>query len=222
VNSAFFGLPRRISNVAEAVSYLGLELVKAIVLTAEAQGSAGQIPNYEGFSLEHLTSRAMFGARLARSMLSDSVKMQDCMAASFLQDVGLLVMSSKMHETFTRVLASARTSGEGLHAAELEELGVTHAEIGAYLLGIWGLPYSVVEAVAFHHTPDASLAETFDVVTAVHVASALAEEFGPPAPAGVISTGARLDEEHLRRLGVLDKLPVWRDLARREAQRAAI
>jgi HD-like signal output (HDOD) protein len=219
VNSAFFGLPRRVTNVSEAVSYLGLELVKAIVLTAEAQGSAGAIPAYDGFSLEHLNAQAMFGGRLARSMLADPVKMQDCVAASFLQDVGLLVMSAKMQTTFARVLATARADGEGLYAAELKELGVSHAEIGAYLLGIWGLPYPVVEAVAFHHSPDSSLTETFDVVSAVHVASALSEEFGPPAPTGVIKAGAQLDEEHLRRVGVLDKLPAWREMARREAKR---
>jgi HD-like signal output (HDOD) protein/CheY-like chemotaxis protein len=221
VNSAFFGLPRRVTSVAEAVSYLGLELIKAVVLAAEAQGSAGAIPRYEGFSLEHLNDRAMFGGRLARSMFTDAVKMQDCVAASFLQDVGLLVLSSKMRDRFQRVLNTAREQGQGLHAAELQELGVTHAEIGAYLLGIWGLPYPVVEAVAFHHSPDGSKTETFDVVSAVHVASALAEELGPPAPPGVIGSGAVLDEEHLRRVGVLDKLPAWRALARREAQRMA-
>jgi len=60
-----------------------------------------------------------------------------------------------------------------LHVVEREHLGTTHADIGAYLLGLWGLPYDVIEAVARHHTPWPDV-EVLDIATAVRLADSLA------------------------------------------------
>jgi HD-like signal output (HDOD) protein len=145
------------------------------------------------------------------------VASQDAFAASMLQDVGLLVLASKMSERFGKVLAAARGGERSLEEAETEVLGVTHAEVGAYLLGIWGLPYPVVEAVAFHHQPRRSSATTLDVVSGVHVASALAHELHVGHADG-LACGPTLDVEWLRGLGLGDRIPTWRNLAMYEAK----
>src|SRR5262249_36457936 len=89
-------------------------------------------------------------------------------------------------------------------------LGATYAEIGAYLLGLWGLPDPIVEAVAWQHSLDQCPAEGFSPIIAVHVADALTA-IDPDAPEGQRPT-ALLDETNLNRLGLGDRLPVWRDL----------
>jgi HD-like signal output (HDOD) protein len=86
-------------------------------------------------------------------------------------------------------------------------LGCTHAEVGAYLLGIWGLPDTIVEAVAFHHKPSLSVAAGFSALTAVHVGNAIAHEI-PEATGAMADT--RLDLGYLDTLGLREQVPIWR------------
>ena len=110
------------------------------------------------------------------------------------------------------VLAVARPpQGEG---AESSHAAVGHAAVGAYLLGVWGVPQQVVEAVAYHHQPREAPHPAFDVVAAVHIADALvrereAEVSGRPGDVG----HAILDEEYVRLVGAEDRLPQWRAAA---------
>jgi HD-like signal output (HDOD) protein len=92
---------------------------------------------------------------------------------------------------------------------EVDAFGTSHAETGAYLLGFWGLPFVVVEAVARHHDPETVSHSEFDVLSAVHVADLLAREVETGSSASL--TAGRL--AYLEKLGVLDKLDGWRALA---------
>src|ERR1039458_8550701 len=86
---------------------------------------------------------------------------------------------------------------------ELEIFGATHAGLAAYLFGLWGLPAAIVEAVAFHHTPEKSELKKFSALPAVHVANALAEE----SPAG------SLNLDYLHQIGLAHRLDDWQDTA---------
>ena len=103
-------------------------------------------------------------------------------------------------------------------AAEKEVIGATHAEVGAYLLGLWGLPYPIVEAVAHHHWPEAVEHEGFDVVDSIRLAECLAYEAAPEgySPCEVPSP---LDPAYVAGLGVGDRLDSWRELARKTVER---
>ena len=111
-----------------------------------------------------------------------------------------------------KVQLARKTTGRPSHELEAEMLGVTHAEVGAYLLGLWGLPYPIIEAVAYHHNPSAALERTFDIPTAVSVANALVEEMTENRTIGIA--------EHLQSLGVIDELPGWTAIAREELQQS--
>jgi hypothetical protein len=113
-------------------------------------------------------------------------------------------------EWYSAVLTKASNDGRAVWEAEQNEFGATHAEIGAFLLGLWGLSDSIVEAVAYHHRPGACLGQSFAPLTAVHVADALRQEQGeyfrgcsPPA----------LDMTYLERLNLTERLPQWREVA---------
>ena len=90
---------------------------------------------------------------------------------------------------------------------ELETFGCTHAHVGAYLFGIWGLPDAIVEAVAFHHNPGQCPAADFGPLAAVHVANVFEQEQrrppGAPAPAA-------LDTPYLSAMGLDERVPAWR------------
>ena len=97
-----------------------------------------------------------------------------------------------------------------MHAAETRVWGVTHAEVGGYLLGLWGLPYPIVEAVANHHEPGRVPGKEFGVLAATHVAKALVHEHRGRA------VESPLDTAYLTHLGVVDKLTEWRELAQKQ------
>jgi HD-like signal output (HDOD) protein len=112
-----------------------------------------------------------------------------------------------------RQLIKVKRPGDSV-APDVEEgiAGTSHGRIGAYLLGLWGLEYPLVEAVAYHHDPSSVGSSSFDLPTILHVADALAHEienerYGRKAEVA-------LDLEHLARIGVKDKLEAWRELGR--------
>jgi HD-like signal output (HDOD) protein/CheY-like chemotaxis protein len=216
VNSAFFGLPSRIADVKGAVSYLGVEMVKALALSVEMRAAHAGVTPVPGFSIDALQEHGLRAARIARRLLDDRVKAQDAFSAAMFQDAGELVLMKRLPDVFASTVDEARTTGQTMVAIEQDAMGVTHAEIGAYLLGIWGLPYGIVEGVAYHHNPQRAGSTGMDVVAAVHIASALAEEICPVDAKKSLGPGVKLDQAFVEKIGVAKKIPEWRELAKRE------
>ena len=212
VNSAFFRLPLKITNVPHAVSYLGLDTIRSIVLSlaafSEFQGAA-LLPE---ISFEKEQVHALLSANIARKLVPDTRTAETAFTAGMLHDLGKLVLATRLPGEFSRALTTARESGRPLHEVETELLGVTHAEVGAYLIGLWGLPFPVVEAIAHHHDPDAERHTQLDAVGAVHIANVLAHEQ---------SNLRRLREpeahdlglDYVSAIGLEHRLPEWRSLA---------
>jgi HD-like signal output (HDOD) protein/CheY-like chemotaxis protein len=214
VNSAFFGMPQRVTDITAAVAYLGLEMVKTLTLSVEMRQSQeikGQAEDVAGFSIDAIQEHGLMAARIARRLLPDKLLAQDAFAAALLKDAGLIVLISRLPEVFKQIIDEARASGRSILEVEQEILGITHQEIGAYLLGIWGLPYNIVEAVAHHHSPGRAASQTWDALGAAHVASAfVSERFeGKAAP----SIGTTIDLPYLDHMGVAKQLPGWRAMA---------
>ena len=100
---------------------------------------------------------------------------------------------------------------------ERERLGCTHAEVGAYLMSIWGLPFPLVHAVAYHHHPTETVETKFSSLTAVHAADAIASE-ADPSP---LNHDIALNPPNLSRLGLSERESVWRGLQSRQARALA-
>jgi putative nucleotidyltransferase with HDIG domain len=213
VNSSFFGPPRRVDSPFRAATLLGLNLLKPLVLSAGifSQYDAGRLG---GYSLDVLVRHSLLTGTLAQK-ICQSLKcpkpfVEDAAMAGLLHDVGELVFAANHHEKFAETIAVARTGVVPRWSVEREVLGATHADIGAYLLGLWGLPDPIVEAVAFHHEPGNCVAPGFSPLSAVHVADVLVGESNEGESPGASS---RLDEAYLDRAGVADRLDAWRRLA---------
>jgi putative nucleotidyltransferase with HDIG domain len=173
VNSAFFGLRRRVSNPADAVSYVGLERVQQLFLAIHAfsrftPAAAGS------FSMEllwkHSLSTAAFAKAVAREEEPGTETAEDAFTAGLLHDIGKLMLACRLGDRHAEAINLAKMKGMPLWAAEQQVLSVTHAEVGAYLLGLWGLPDSIVEAVAYHHRPTDCANKVFCALTALHAA----------------------------------------------------
>jgi len=214
VNSAFFRLSRSIGKIEEAVAYLGLNTVKQVALAVEvfAQGSAHG--DLAGLSLEALQRHSLLAAGIASSMFANKQEKEDAFVAALLHDIGKLLLAMELPDHVQRVVDTMRKEGGSMHVVEDRLCGVTHAEVGAYLLGIWGLPYPMIEAVANHHAPGRVAQPAFDLLAAVHVADALACEQAGPVMSGTERVGIDLDPCYLDRLGIKDKIGAWREAAK--------
>lgn len=147
-NSAFFGLSRHVVQLRDAVSLIGLTTIRALVLESAAARSvpATSVHLERGRMQQH----ALATARVARAIAGEG-RAADAFLSGLLMDVGTLVLASARPETTELCLAKAARDRAPLYRVEDEELGFSHASVGAALLGMWGLPYSVLDAVAHHH-----------------------------------------------------------------------
>jgi HD-like signal output (HDOD) protein len=210
VNSAFFGLPQTVANIQEAVVYLGTATIRALVLSLQVFSQFDRHA-LKGFSIDglaqHCWETGVLARRIAQAERSGSRIDDQCFLGGLLHDVGHLVLAAGLPEPYARVLRLAKEQNRPLWEVEQGALGAGHAEVGAYLLGLWGLPNPIIEAVAFHHHPSASSTRGFSPLVAVHVADALLLDHGSP---GAEPAACPLDSALLAELGLADKIEEWK------------
>jgi len=212
VNSAFFGIARSITNIQSAVSYLGVSTLRSLVLSVEVFRVFAPKGPIKGFSLEDLQRHARLTSYLASRLPVPSHLVDIAMVSGILHDVGKLIMAWKLPDRFKKLMAEAEEEQCPLYQVEEREYGFSHAEIGAYLLGLWGLPYAVVEAVALHHAPSRVPHQNFDAASAVYVANLLTQELNASSPSPW-QEGSQCNQEYLVSLGVEKNIPHWRAMA---------
>ena len=205
VNSAYFGLAHRVTSVAQAVGYLGLGVLRALALNAHVLGAIeGTIVSRA--TLDEVQRTALATATVAKQKIRDRTLANDAFTAGIVHDIGRLVVALGMPAKFREIAEASRQTQRARHVVEEEHLGVTHAEVGAYLLGVWGLPFSVVESTALHHAPGRGGGDPGELLMAVHLAAGAVAE-----AAGECSV---LDLALCERLGRTNELDGYRAAAR--------
>ena len=215
VNSVAIGLEHKVGSPFEAVEHLGFGTVRSLVLSAHIF-SCFERTNLNGFSIDELWDHSMRSGTLARRIMeleqAEAVEVEEAYIAGMLHDVGKLLLADSLPEQFQQALALAAHRGIALHDAELEVFGATHAGAAAYLLGLWGLPAPMVEAVAFHHTPQTSETRALSPLTAVHAANVLEHELSKTKSPG---RPAELNAAYLAGIGCKHRLDAWRAEAKK-------
>jgi len=212
VNSAFFGLRRQIIDPTEAVLQLGLETIKSLVLGIHVFSEFEEVKD-SPFSLEKLWMHSLATAgtarRIAQLERQERRIVEEAFTAGLLHDVGRLVLLANLSKQYVEAINQSKETSVPLIESERKVFGASHAEIGGYLLGLWGLPIPLVEAVVFHHHPRDCQSQAFTPLTAVHAANVLEHETAPdPLP----FLRPELDRQFLAQVGVLDHVPIWRTL----------
>jgi HD-like signal output (HDOD) protein/CheY-like chemotaxis protein len=210
VNSAFFGLAQPVSSVAEAAAYLGLNTIRSLAL------SLGIFSQYDEaacklFSLDLLAKHSWITGLMARNVArleqQETRFLEECFLAGLLHDVGQLVLACALQEEYSEVILKAKA--QNIPAWELEEefFGATHADVGAYLLALWGLPNPIIEAVALHHHPAKCPSPVFSQTVAIHAGDVFAHEFS-----GIVTESPLplLDTSYLTKLGLEGQIETWR------------
>ncbi len=211
VNSPFFGLRRTVTNAQDAVSYLGIETIKVLVL-ANGIFEATQPLKSRLFTLEDLWHHSMAVASSAKAIAKAEGKdrsfQDECFVGGMLHDIGILVLSGGFPEAYDR--AGARVLAEHLTVpeAELAEFGCTHAEVGAYLLGLWGLPPEILRIIRMHHGAGLEQEPQLTPALVVHAADVLAG-MGKGHP---LFEHAHFHLEAIEHAGLRDHLAKWQQV----------
>jgi HD-like signal output (HDOD) protein/CheY-like chemotaxis protein len=205
-NSAFIGARGRVSSLLQAVSLIGTESVRTLVLSvhvfSQCDGDSEAAP-YLPALWDHSAAVASLAQRIATSERSSKAVVEESFTAGLLHDIGKVIFLSEMLDKYRHILG---TNPGSVSELEMEQLGCTHAQVGAYLMSIWGLPVPLVHAVAFHDCPSKAAETQFSSLTAVHAADAIASA----NDLAILNKDIELDEKFLDRLGLRDREAVWR------------
>jgi len=213
VNSPFFGFYERIFSPTRAVVLLGVDALKGLILGVQLLDKIdlSHAPGYSFNKLwEHCLQTGYFAKIIATAINNDKEFIESCFVGGMLHDVGKLVLVTQMGDLYQPLLKRARNEGGPILDYELSEMEISHAEIGAYLLGVWGFKESIVRGVYGHHKPSLCGQEASPALI-IHIANALQHELTTWNPEYIFS---ELDMEYIESLDLTNKLDDWRTACR--------
>ena len=219
VNSAFFGLFQKIKSPEQAVMMLGSETIKALVLSVKIFSQFNR-KSFCWFKIDELFNHSLAVSIHAKTIIKnenlDQGLINNSMMAGLLHDLGKLILATNFENPYRQVLAEAQGTDKYLLDLEYEAFGTSHAEIGAYLMGLWRLENAIIEAIAFHHLPARSMTRNIGLLTAVHVGNALDHETRTPAGE---NAELQCEAEYLDKLEITSRIPQWRQVCRELTER---
>jgi HD-like signal output (HDOD) protein len=217
-NSPLFGRRWPAVSPTQAVVALGSDLTRTIIMAGSlfSRLSPRAAARFRMTELwDHSRRVADLAKRVAETWDVSPRVSQDAATAGFLHEVGRLVLADRLPDRYYGVVTRATDEGITIEEAETLEFGVTHAEVGAYLLALWGLPDAVIEAIAWQHTPGRCPGFGPGAIAAVHIADALTE---------AIETGREpaLSQEVMDELGEPEMVEEWQRQAAEVAAESCV
>ncbi len=221
VNSAYFGRPNHVTNLNSAVSFLGLNVITSLFLSVHIFTEFKGLM-IKGFSMEDLWKHSLETATLANKISKlesrTNAIANEALVAGMLHDSGRIILAANFPKRYADAIVMAAQEHCEISAAEKKVFEHTHSEVGGYMMSLWGLPVSVVDAVSYHHDPGLISGQTFCALTAVHVANSLVDsDFGNKK--GIVPSS--LDLNYLKSMNLLDRLPAWQELVQKEVSDSA-
>ena len=206
VNS-FFGEMDHLPTIQEAVNMLGTDVLNNLF------NSRGYLATYEDFIVpelsvdrlwRHCLRTAKFSAAIARQENQDAVTVHHCFIAGLLHDVGKYILIYKYFDSYRELLQKMGKLDMSPAQAEFEHFNTSHGAVGAYLMALWGIPYDIIEAMAFHSKPSALKHSGFTPLAAVHIANVLEHYF---CQLRKDDLQRDLDVKYLEQTGLKNSLP---------------
>jgi len=210
-NSSYLGAARNVTDPAEAVDSLGLETVKAVVMALQYLAEHSRLkPPY--LSLGQIWQHSINVGLIARDLVLFETKDQtlaaQALTAGLLHDLGKVVLAKNFDDLYARVYSLARKQPVAIWDIEKEMFGANHGEIGGCLLGMWNMPFPIVEATALHHEPPVGEHDELTPLAAIHIANVLERELQPHDDE--LQVAPIINTPFLNQLGLLHRLPIWR------------
>ena len=191
VNSSFFSSGANVSDVRAAVVRLGMKTIRNLALGIGAFDAVGK--DTSSAVVNELQARSLAIAQLASRIAQGREETDAAFMAGLVCNVGELVLAAVPASVAVPEAAPAE------NVTQDQPASVTHAEVGAFLLGLWGLPFRIVEAVANHHAPWRNAHDRLGLPQIVWLSSCLVQGIEP-------------DAEYLERIGARELLPKFKGM----------
>lgn len=202
-NSAFYGIPRTVTTVQNAVVILGLKVINTMVFSITV------VKMFPGDGRNELFSRKKFWAHsLACAVMSRQLALrmrkftlfdpEECFCAGLIHDIGRIVLDQYFHENFLKAIQKAMEEKITLTQAENEVFGFNHTDVGDWLTSRWELPQDIRVPIVFHHSPGKT-EYAREITTLVHLADGLCYDVGYGLPG--LEVKPALDEALIAHLG---------------------
>ena len=153
VNSTFYGFSSKIRNINHAVIILGFNTIRNAIVSVSLVKALSGHRSLEGFDITEFWRHSIAVAVTSR-YLSEHSRLDvpdDCFVAGLLHDIGKVILSQYLTESFAQVWELARREGLSFYAAEEKLLPVNHAQIGGHLTKRWLFPPSLTDSITYHH-----------------------------------------------------------------------
>lgn len=219
-NSVVVGARVKISDPVNATVRLGSEMVKSLVLVSKVFDQFDQTAlacvNLNEV-LDHSMRVATFAQKIARVASLEREQVDAAFTAGLLHDVGKMILATNLPDSYKMACNIVVERGIPMWLAEKEIFGATHAEVGAYLTGLWGLPDDVFTAILDHHTPRQTELEGFCSLWALHCGNGFDHGF-VPGEASEDEEVPTIDAQCLDIMGYdADRLAIWHEACFPEA-----
>ena len=162
-NSSYYGLPRRISSLREAVVFLGFKTLRNMAMTITTFNLFLGRSDAESLVRRAVWRHSVDAAQCAKAITAllpaatqEEVGTDQAYTGALLHDIGKMALDTSRHAVFTALVGMAQTKKVRYSLLEPQALPFGHGEIGAALAARWNLPPMLSEAIAFHHTPRAA------------------------------------------------------------------
>jgi HD-like signal output (HDOD) protein len=210
-NSAAVGARSHVSSLSHALSLIGAEIIRSMMLSIHVFSQFQGHPSVTAYlpSLwDHSMVTAALAQRIAAAETGSKSMAEESFTTGLLHDVGKIILLAELPQAYRQVIERMNGEPRSIRALELECVGCTHSQLGAYLMCVWGLPESIVKAVELHDMPCEAEGTRFTPLTAAHCADALASaaDFAP------MNHDLAMDMEYVRSLGLRGKESAWRGI----------
>lgn len=213
-NSAYFGRPGRIHDPVQAVLFLGVKTVEAMVLT---EGIFARLDPalVKAFGVSALQAHCLRVSMLARKICTDlqfSVEQTEAAStAGILHDAGKIVLVSQMTKVYEEAIHRSRMQERPLYDIEHELIGISHAELAGAMLQLWAIPAEIIEAAACHHHPSDAVSNLAcpnapTLADVICLADMIDHRFSSGLGDGASPVG---DPAWLERLGLTEAVEHW-------------
>lgn len=207
-NSASVAAHSRVLSLHAALSLIGAETVRSLTLSIHVFSQFNR--NGATAALfpalwDHSVSVASLAHRIAISETGSKSLAEESFTTGLIHDVGKIVLLAEVPNEYLRVVQELDGTCRTFHEMEMKYIGCTHAEIGAYLMSVWGLPEPIVQAVQHHHHPSEMGNEKFIPLTAVHCAEVITSSNDK----ALVNRDVELDAPHAENLALIPKMPQW-------------
>jgi HD-like signal output (HDOD) protein len=215
INSPYFGLNRKISDINEAVNLIGVKKLSSLVLSVHVRNAFSvtnpQLDRYMEFLWLNAAKVSDLALLIAQAEELSDDRPQQAYLGGLLHNLGLLIFLSQGGDKMTALLQQIKTTDTPVSELESTIFGFTRCEAAAYVLSLWKIPPRIIESILLQKNPQDTEYEGVNALTAVHVAACLLQPSEDQGYGRLFEI--QLNASYLERIHKLNKLPQWQVLA---------